>query len=196
MKFFRRGQQGESGEGGVEPSQPSPPAPPALKAVEANGRVYARGTCPHCEAPIVKPPLRSGKCSSCGERFAYVRGADDLVYLARESDADPIRAEAEAHYQLSRTWTGKPDVDALRRYTRVFLARYAALGLLVWTRHGDDSCAECRALHGRLLNPTTAPDLPLRGCRRLYCFCRYSPTLGEEPPPEDRESHTVQVEVI
>lgn len=156
----------------------------ARQAAAANDRVYTRATCPHCEAVLTKLPGRSAKCPSCAERIAYVRGADDLVYLVRDDEADLVRSEVEKHWAVDQDWTGgRRDMDGLRGYSRTFRRRYAALGVRVFTRHGDESCAECRALHGRLLDPSTAPDLPLRECRRRYCLCRYAPSLGDESPP-------------
>lgn len=178
MGFLRRAVGGSS-----DPS-PDPILALARQAVAANDRVYTRATCPYCQAVLTKLPGRSSKCPACADHIAYVRGADDLVYLVRDAEADLVRAEVEVHWAMDQQWPGgRRPVDRLRDYSRIFRGRYAALGVRVWIRHGDESCAECRALHGRLLDPSTAPDLPFRGCRRLYCFCRYAPSLGEGSPP-------------
>lgn len=166
-------------------SDPSPDPILALTRQAAAGgdRVYTRATCPYCEAVLAKLPGRSAKCPACREHIAYVRGADDLVYLVRDSEADFVRAEVDAHWAVDQDWTGgRRDVDGLHRYCRTFRGRYAALGVRVWISPGDESCADCRGRQGRLLDPATAPDLPLRDCRRRYCFCRYHPTLGDRPP--------------
>ena len=130
-----------------------------------------RGSCLHAgDVPVLRrspdeaPPARSGKCPSCLEHIAYVRGADDLVYLARDADADAVRAEVDAHWAMSQDYTGgKRNANELRGYSRLFRARYAALGVQVWTRHGDESCANCGALQRGLIATAERSRSPAAG---------------------------------
>ena len=191
MGFLKRALGGDRG----------PPVDPMLAFAQTpvagpDGRVYVRSTCPHCDTTLAKLPGRSAKCPTCGQAIVYVRGADDLVYLVRPNEDGIVRAEADAHHAMDNWSRGRND-DALRKYCRAFRGRYAALGVRVWTRHGGDaSCADCRALHGRLIDPATAPDLPLRGCRSRYCFCAYVPTLADQAPPASGgPSNTVRITV-
>jgi len=183
MGFLRQLVGGQGGEAGEQP-----PARPSrlVEAAGQTGSVYTRRTCPYCDEMLPKLPSRTAACPSCGQRIVRARGGDNLVYLVRESEAGEIEAEAEDYYRLDHAFQtgGRWDPTALRRQRREWLRRYAALGLRVSVRHGDESCAPCRALHDRLLDPASAPDLPPRDCRRRYCFCRYEPVLGDEPPSE------------
>jgi hypothetical protein len=158
-------------------------APLLGEATEAKGVVYARNTCPHCSAPLVKLPLRSFKCPVCRQPIVRIRGDDYVVYLLREEDAGPLLKEMDAHWALTKGWWdagGRWDPEAIRTLRRVWMARYAALGLdarvVVWA---GGRCYPCSSLSGMVFEPMKAPELPLRECRETYCNCRYEPVIRE-----------------
>jgi hypothetical protein len=162
-------------------------APLLGEATEAKGAIYARNTCPHCSSRLAKLPLRSMKCPSCQQPIVRIRGDDYVVYLLREEDAGPLRKEMDDHWALTRGWSeagGRWDPEAIRRLRRVWMARYAALGLgvrvVVW---GSGPCGPCRSLSKTVFEPAKAPELPLRECRNTYCNCRYEPVIKGSPRP-------------
>jgi hypothetical protein len=128
--------------------------------------------------------VRSAKCPSCARHIAYVRGADNLVYLVRDIDADLVRSEVDAKLDGLSGLVGQPAWGGRNAALQPYVPRAIRghIGVRGWVRPADESSPECRALHGRVLDSASAPDLPLRACRRQYCFCEYAPTLGDEPP--------------
>ncbi len=151
-------------------------------AIEANGAIYAGNRCPHCSSRLAKLPIKNIKCPSCRREIVRIRGDDRVVYLLREEDAGPLRREIEAHWALTHLvepgWRWDP--EALRQLRRVWLLRYAALGLgvrvVLWE---NNSCGPCRSLADGAFEPANAPELPLLGCRNIYCNCRYEPVIRE-----------------
>jgi len=150
------------------------------KAVEANGVIYASNRCPHCSSRLARLPSRSIRCSLCARPIVRIRGDDNVVYLLREEDAGPLRKEMDAHWALTHMsepgWLWDP--EALRRLRRVWMVRYAALGLgvrvVLWA---NAPCGPCRSLVDTVFEPADAPELPLRECRNFYCNCRYQPVV-------------------
>ena len=150
------------------------------------GAIYARNTCPHCSSRLAKLPVRNTKCPACGRPIVRIRGDDYVVYLLREEDAGPLRKEMGAHWALTHMSEagGRWDPEAIRQLRRVWMARYAALGLgvrvVVW---GSGPCDRCRSLSKTVFGPAKAPELPLRECRNTYCNCRYEPVIRGSRPP-------------
>lgn len=151
-------------------------------AIEAHGAIYAGDRCPYCSSRLVKLPVKNTRCPRCRRPIVRIRGDDHVVYLLREEDTGPLRREMEAHWALTHMvepgWRWDP--EALRQLRRVWMVRYAALGLRVrvvlW---GNDSCDACRSLADQVFEPAKAPELPLMGCRNIYCNCRYQPVIRE-----------------
>lgn len=149
-------------------------------AIEDGGAIYAGNRCPHCSSRLAKLPLRNSKCPSCRRPIVRIRGDDGVVYLLRDEDAGPLRKEMDAHWALTHMslpgWRWDP--EALRGLRRVWLVRYAALGLRVrvvlWK---NDPCYSCRSLSDTVFEPENAPELPLRECQNFYCNCRYEPVI-------------------
>ena len=155
-------------------------APVLSGAIEANGVIYAGNRCPHCSSRLAKIPVKNTKCPSCRRLIVRIRGDDYVVYFLRAEDVGPLRKEMDAHWALTHMsapgWRWDP--EALRRLRRVWMVRYAGLGLGVRvTLWGNDSCDACRSFSNTVFEPATAPELPLMGCRRTYCNCRYEPVI-------------------
>lgn len=154
---------------------------PVLRgAIEANGVIYADNRCPHCSSRLVKLPARNAKCPWCRRPIVRILADDHVVYLLREEDAGPLRSEMEAHWALTHMaepgWRWDP--EALRRLRRVWMVRYAALGLLVRVELWKNTpCGPCRLLSDQVFEPAEAPELPLRECRNFYCNCQYEPVM-------------------
>jgi hypothetical protein len=151
-------------------------------AIEANGAIYAGNRCPHCSSRLANLPVKNIKCRSCRREIVLIRGDDYVVYLLREQDAGPLRKEMDAHWALTHMvepgWRWDP--EGLRGLRRVWMVRYAALGLRVrvvlWK---NDPCGPCRSLADQVFEPENAPELPLVGCGNMYCNCRYEPVIRE-----------------
>jgi hypothetical protein len=150
-------------------------------AIEANGAIYAGNRCPHCSSRLAKLPVKNIKCGSCRREIVRIRGDDYVVYLLREEDAGPLRKEMDAHWALTHMsqpgWRWDP--GAVRELRRIWMVRYAALGLgvrvVLWN---NESCGVCRSLSNTVFEPANAPQLPLAGCQNVYCNCRYEPVVG------------------
>lgn len=57
------------------------------------------------------------------------------------------------------------------------ILRYAEFGAKAQFIAMADACDVCRALDGRLLEPSQAPRIPVEGCTNEFCRCDYSPKL-------------------
>ncbi len=69
----------------------------------------------------------------------------------------------------------------MSKYSEATLMQFARDNMLARIVVQPDACRYCKDFHGRIYRPSEAPEIPIRGCTKLACRCRYEPIDAATP---------------
>ncbi len=143
---------------------------------QRDGVAYDRRDCPTCRTILTRLPKARSACPACGTPISVRTCPEGVRHLLRADQVDVASFSWRSIHagRVKEEVRRRNKVEVVKRQD--ILRSYVELGIkAVEIRPVATACPTCVTAGSKRYRPRKAPPLPVAGCTRDVCRCRYVP---------------------